>query len=90
MPSPQLNLIENTAKSPVKRKRIRHLLPELRHQVPDMFDRMDEEQVAEQFGIPVRDVIAEALRDMRRQLLGRSPQAAAIQRRGLMIVRRTA
>jgi hypothetical protein len=42
---------ENTQKSVVKRKRIRHLIPELRCRVPDMFDPMSAERVAEQLGV---------------------------------------
>lgn len=57
---------QNTAKSTVKRKRIYHLIPELRERVPGMYDRMRADDVAEQFGIPVRDVLDEAIRDLRR------------------------
>ena len=65
----------NTKKTSVKRKRVYHLLPELRRQIPEMFDRMREDDVAEQFGVPKIDVIAEAVRDLRRAL--RRPPAPA-------------
>jgi hypothetical protein len=66
---------ENVKKTSVKRKRVYHLLPEVRKQVPVMFDCTGrEDYVAEKFGIPVGDVVAEAVRDLRRQL--RRPPAS--------------
>ena len=66
-------LIGAEGKSAAKRKRIAHLMPELRAQVPGLFDRCAAEQVAEQFGVPVRDVIEESLRDLRRHVLRKGP-----------------
>lgn len=70
-----MELVEAQGKSTAKRKRISHLMPELRAQVPGLFDRCAADQVAEQFGVPVRDVLEESLRDLRRQMLRKGPSS---------------
>jgi len=65
---------KNSAVKTTGRKRLRHLLPELRAQVPGLFDRCPAERVAEQFGVPKFDVLEDVVRDLRQRL--RKPPAS--------------
>jgi hypothetical protein len=61
-----------------KRKRVRNLMPELRRQIPALFDITggDYDRVAEDLGVPRADVLAVVLHDTRRKQPGTAPAAA--------------
>lgn len=60
-----------------KRKRVRNLMPELRRQIPTLFDLTlgDYDRVAEDLGVPRADVLAVVLLDTRRKQPGTAPAA---------------
>lgn len=71
-----------------KRKRVRNLMPELRRQIPALFDITggDYDRVAEDLGVPRADVLAVVLHDTRRKQPGTAPSVGARP----FVVRRTA
>jgi hypothetical protein len=62
------------------KKRVYHLMPELRRRIPGLFDVSggQYDRIAEDFGIRPLDVIAETLRDTRRQLIYGASRANVI------------
>ena len=69
-------------KSGGRARSISRLIPEVRQSIPQLFDRMPAERVAEQFEIPKSDVLEEILRHTRRELgLGPRPALSVARRR---------
>lgn len=72
---PDVCLKENTPITGGKRRRISQLHPELRREIPALFDRgMAAERIGEQFALPTLQIIEEVVRDMR---MSRRPMALA-------------
>lgn len=71
----EAHAVEKKRRNPVKRKRVRNLMPELRRQIPALFDITlgDYDRVAEDLGIPRSDVLAVVLHDTRRKQPGTAP-----------------
>lgn len=68
--------IERKRKVSMRRKRVRHLMPELRQRIPVLFDlsKGNAEKVAAELGVPSTDVLAEVLY-VTRKGPGKAPEA---------------
>lgn len=62
-----------------KRKRVHQVIPQVREQIPGLFDRVrDDEDLARTFGVSRLDLISEVLRDTRRMLRGGTPVSSGM------------
>jgi len=78
---------ENTGQTVGRRKRIAQIMPQLRRQIPGMFDDgMPAERIAEQFSVPKTEVLEDLIRDTR-AVIRKPPQSArSVAYAGLRIV----